>query len=66
MYYGSYTSIHIVKSRIAKWDRVCGIAGYIAVTMEQKVNLSYAIGDNTVYKYVRKEKSSERDIHRKK
>ena len=31
MYYGSYTGIHIVKSRIAKWDRVCGIAGYIAV-----------------------------------
>ena len=62
MYYGSYTGIHIVKSRIAKWDRVCGIA----VTMEQKVNLPYAIGDNTVYKYVRKEKSSERDIHRKK
>ena len=62
MYYGSYTGIHIVKSRIAKWD----IAGYIAVTMEQKVNLSYAIEDNTVYKYVRKEKSFKRDIHRKK
>ena len=46
--------------------QVCGIAGYIAVTMEQKVKLSYATGDNTVYKYVRKEKSSERDIHRKK
>ena len=27
MYYGSYTGIHIVKSRIAKWD----ITGYIAV-----------------------------------